>query len=99
MSFGDKMDIAQLVISLVTLAATIYIPERIKWEQRYSQLLSDYRGYDFAVAVQGVVQFFSKNCKGNVENISTEYSKVYSEQVESKEIDNSKILHFLFWIK
>ena len=57
------------ISGVLAVIFAIYIPEKIKWEQRYSQLLSDYRGYDFAVAVQGVIQFFTKDCKSDVERI------------------------------
>ena len=63
------MDIIQSISGVLAVIFAIYIPEKIKQEQRYSQLLSDYRGYDFAVAVQGVIQFFTKDCKSDVERI------------------------------
>lgn len=71
METTDKliMDIIQSISGVLAVIFAIYIPEKIKWEQRYSQLLSDYRGYDFAVAVQGVIQFFTKDCKSDVERI------------------------------
>lgn len=93
----ELKDIIQIFISLVTLGATIYIPEKIKWEQRYSQLLSDYRGYDFAVAVQGVIQFFTKDCKSDVERIKREYKKRFEEEIEyttEKTVSSDQILHY-----
>ena len=91
------MDIIQTISSVLAVIFAIYIPEKIKWGQRYSQLLSDYRGYDFAVAVQGVIQFFTKDCKSDVERIKTEYKKRFDKEIEHP-IDNSvsseQILHY-----
>lgn len=90
-------DIIQTVSSVLSLILAIYIPEKIKWEQRYSQLLSDYRGYDFAVAVQGVIQFFTKDCKSDVELIKREYKKRFGKEIEhpaDKSVSSDQILHY-----
>lgn len=69
MTFSDKLTLIGIIISVIGIGFAIYIPEKIKWEQTYSSLISDYRGYDFATALQGVIQFFANDCNHKVENI------------------------------
>ena len=40
----DTCAVVQTVFSVLGFIAAILIPEKIKWEQTYSSLLSDYRG-------------------------------------------------------
>ncbi len=98
METSDVLAIVQIIISVVACCLAVYIPEKIKWEQRYSQLLSDYRGYDVAAAVQGLVQFFVKDCKCDVGNIAKEYERHFDKEVENPKedvrIDNDKNLHY-----
>ena len=62
--------------------------------------MSDYRGYDFAAAVQGVVSFFYDDCKNNVEEIQDKYEVRFKKDfTESSEyscqtVSNDKNLHY-----
>ncbi|MDE6746665.1 MAG: hypothetical protein K2J72_08520 [Oscillospiraceae bacterium] len=71
------------------------IPKRIMWEQSYSSLLSDYRSYDFGIAVQGIVEFFAVDCKSNVKNIKREYERRFREDIkEIREKSPELCLHY-----
>lgn len=72
----DTCTIIQTFFSVLGFIAVILIPEKIKWEQAYSSLISDYRGYDFAAAVQGIIDFFYDNCDKKIDKIETEYKEV-----------------------
>lgn len=82
MDTSEILSLIQIVIGVVACGLAIYIPEKIKWEQRYSQLISDYRSYDVAAAVQGIVQFFVNDCKRDVSNIKREYERRFKAEVE-----------------
>lgn len=98
MKASDILALVQIFIAVIACGLAVYIPEKIKWEQRYSQLLSDYRGYDVAAAVQGLVQFFVNDCKRDVEKIKREYEKHFDNEIENPKedvrIDNDKNLHY-----
>lgn len=87
------IDILQMILSVLTLLVAIYIPEKIKWEQIYSGLLSDYRGYDVGAAIQGVIDFFVDRCNKNVEEIPYRYKDIIKSQ-KIKNPSNEKNLHF-----
>lgn len=91
-------DITALILSFLAFIAAIFIPEKIKWEQTYSTLLSDYRSYDFAAAVQGVVDFFTIRCGNDIERIREEYESLfqkYSRKLnKSVPVSNDMNLHF-----
>lgn len=75
------LDIVQIFFSVLGFIAAILIPEKIKWEQSYSSLLSDYRGYDFAAAVHGIIDFFYDDCDKKIDKIETEYKEVCKKNV------------------
>lgn len=81
----NTLSIVQIALAFVTLIVTWYIPKKIMWEQTYSSLISDYRGYDFAVAVQGVIHFFKYQCNCDVEKIKSEYEAVFQQDFINKE--------------
>ena len=87
-----------LIVSTVTLFITIMIPVRIADNQRYENLLETYLSQDFAEAFQGVIDFFTDVCKGDVSKIPEEYEKRYKSDFQNGEIKNNKsnssILHF-----
>lgn len=91
-------DILSIVFSFLALIVAIFIPEKIKWEQTYSTLLAEYKSYDFAAAVQGVVEFFTERCNKDVTKIKTEYEnliKEYSIKLNNgNPISNEQNLHF-----
>lgn len=92
--------VLQSISAVLACFLAVYIPEKIKWEQRYSQLLSDYRSYDVAAAIQGIIQFFVNDCGCDVGKIKERYENRFYEEIEYKSrkiqinTDNNKILHF-----
>ena len=79
----EKMiGIIQAILAFASCVIAWFIPKRIMWEQSYSSLLSDYRSYDFGIAVQGIVEFFSVDCKSDVKNIKREYERRFKEDIE-----------------
>lgn len=85
------------IIAILTLLAAFYVPEKIKWEQRYNTLLEDYRSFDFAVAIQGVINFFYDECQKNEELVSAIYYKRFVQEVENccnKNFAKEEVLHY-----
>lgn len=80
LSFDKMCDVIQTVCSVLALVAAILIPEKIKWEQTYASLLSDYRGYDFAAAVQGIIDFFYDKCGNDIEKIEHKYKEFFKKE-------------------
>ena len=87
-------DIISIGLSFVAIIIAIWIPRKIQWEQRYNQLLSEYRGHDFGTAVTDIGRFFYYTCNKDVSRIEDEYAKRYNDEIENKELDNSKKLHY-----
>ena len=90
-------DCITILIAFLTLIATIYIPKRIMQEQTYQGLLSDCRSYDYAVAIQSVIEFFTVECKGDINNVAEKYKErffndmygvPYSKNIELSDIQN-----------
>lgn len=73
--------ILQTVLAAIACVLAWIIPKRIMWEQTYSGLIHDYRSYDFAVAVQGIVEFFSIECQNSVKRIPLEYKKRFLSDI------------------
>ena len=73
--------ILQTVLAAIACVLAWIIPKRIMWEQTYSGLIHDYRSYDFAVAVQGIVEFFSIECENKIENIPAKYKKRFLSDI------------------
>ena len=73
--------IIQIVLALAACLIAWFIPKRIMWQQAYSALISDYRSYDFAAAVQGIVEFFAIDCKSDPEKIKDEYKKRFFKDI------------------
>ena len=81
MGFEEIMTLIQTVSSVLAVILAWYIPEKIKWNQFYSNLISEYRSYDFAVAVQGVVEFFTLDCDSDVTKISEKYRERFMKEI------------------
>ena len=81
--------ILQTVLAAIACALAWIIPKRIMWEQTYSGLIHDYRSYDFAVAVQGIVEFFSIECENKIENIPAKYKERFLNDIYDSK--NTKI--------
>lgn len=69
MDISNIIGIIQIVFAVIACVLAWFIPKRIMWEQKYSSLSDDYRSYDFAVAVQNIIEFFVITCKSDIENI------------------------------
>lgn len=93
---ADNMpDIIQIALSVIACVFAWFIPKRIMWEQTYSSLLSDYRSYDFGIAVQGIVEFFAVDCKYDVKNIKEAYERRFREDIkEIREKSPDLCLHY-----
>ena len=103
------MTLIQTICSVFAVFLACYIPEKIKWNQFYSNLISEYRSYDFAIAVQGVVEFFTIDCDSDVTKIPEKYKERFmkeiygfegeesNEKIDKKKLlqkDSDKTLHF-----
>jgi len=78
------MALIQIFLSVIACFIAVYIPKKIAWEQRYSQLLAEYRGHDYAAAVMALTMFFNKNCKNDVNSIEKEYKIIFDAQFENQ---------------
>lgn len=87
-------DVISIIISIITLIATVYIPEKIKWEQTYSALIMQYISYDFARALQGIVEFFNKECNQDVSLIKEKYEIHFQKEMNDNTRASDTILHF-----
>ena len=83
----NKFDIIQIALSVIACVFAWFIPKRIMWEQTYSSLMSDYRSYDFGIAVQGIVEFFAVDCNYDVKNIKNEYERRFVRDVYGLDSD------------
>lgn len=88
-------DIIQIALSAIQAALAFiacvlawFIPKRIMWEQTYSSLMSDYRSYDFGIALQGIVEFFVVDCKSDVKKIKVEYERRFVRDVYGLDLDS-----------
>ena len=91
------VQIIQIVLSGLTLIFTILIPFIIKWEQLYSSLLDEFRGFDYAIAYQGVVQFFVNECNSDMDQVKEAYKTRFLNEIETEDPENIKkenCLHF-----
>ena len=97
-------DIIQIFLAAFACFLAVFIPIKLSWEQRYSQLLSDYRGYDFGAAVMGITMFFNKSCNNDINKIEEKYREIYQAQFKNQlnpnmndycpEVPNDQNLHF-----
>ena len=56
------MNVLQTIFSAIAIIVALIIPEKIKWNQMYLNLIFEYRSYDFAIAVQRIIEFFVFEC-------------------------------------
>lgn len=89
-------DCVSIFLAIVTLIATIYIPHKIKWEQRYTSLLDSYRSLEFAAAYQAVIEFFATECKGDMSLVKEKYREHFVSEITNRagNIDKDNTLHF-----
>ncbi|MCQ2587549.1 MAG: hypothetical protein MJ174_05480 [Treponema sp.] len=75
----------QLIVGIITLLVTIYIPVAIMNYQNYNNLTSMYMHLEFGQAIQAIVDFFHDDCNCDVSLISQKYAE--------KLHNNGKTLH------
>lgn len=80
--------IIQTILAFIGCVIAWFIPKRIMWEQTYSSLLSDYRSYDFGIAVQGIVEFFAVDCNYDVKKIKEAYERRFVRDVYDLSLDS-----------
>ena len=83
-----------LIVPILTLLATIYIPRKIAWEQFYNSLTTEYRSIEFGKAMQNVIQFYTNSCKCNVSRIREEYEKRFKIEIEEAKVISEQSLHY-----
>ena len=86
---GTALPIVQTIAAILACVLAVYIPKKISWEQMYSQLLSDYCGYDFGAAVMGVVLFFKQDCNCDVGIIKKQYEDWFNKQFAKQLRENN----------
>ena len=89
-------DVIQIILTIISILVAVWIPFKIKWEQEYSSLLDFYRSLDYAIAFQGVIQFFFNDCGRDMSRVKAEYKRRFIEEVENKSgnINKENCLHF-----
>jgi len=73
--------IIQTFFSAIAIIVALIIPEKIKWNQMYSNLISEYRSYDFAIAVQRIIEFFVIECESDVSKIPEKYWETFLKEI------------------
>ena len=79
--------IIQIAVGILACVLAWFIPKRIMWEQTYSALGSEYRSYDFAVAIQDIVEFFTITCSSDAERVPAEYEKKFFRDMYDLDYD------------
>lgn len=90
----DIIQMASLIISIIMLLLTIYIPKKLAWEQYYNALITEYRSMQFGKSMQNVIQFYTKNCHCDVSRIREEYEKRFKKEIENCEPISEQSLHY-----
>ena len=75
------MNVLQTIFSAIAIIVAWIIPEKIKWNQMYSNLISEYRSYDFAIAVQRIIEFFVIECESDVSKIQEKYRETFLNEI------------------
>ena len=87
-----------LIATIIGLVIAWIIPERIMWRQALIEINNIYLSYDFAVAVQGIVEFFTEDCNSNVDKIPCVYKKRFLKDFEkignNTKVSKEENLHF-----
>lgn len=87
-----------LIATIIGLVIAWIIPERIMWRQALIELNNIYLSYDFAVAVQGIVEFFTEDCNSNVDKIPYVYKKRFLKDFgkigNNTKVSKEENLHF-----
>lgn len=88
--------IISTVFAILAVVLAYLIPEKIKWEQLYNTLLTEYMSYDFAVANQSIIEFFYTECKKDYTKIKEKSEQHYINEVLNRKdgITPENTLHF-----
>lgn len=90
--------IIQCIFAFFACILAWWIPYKIKWEQLYQQLISEYRGYSFGVAIMEIGLFFRNECLNNVDNIQKNYLNHFKNDFDkekcSPQQSSENILHY-----
>ena len=88
--------IKDYALPIISIIVAIWIPFKIKWEQQYSSLMDSYRSMDYAIAYQGIVEFFVNECGNDVSLIPIVYKKRFVEEITNckGKINKDNCLHF-----
>ena len=78
---AENMNVLQTIFSAIAIIVAWIIPEKIKWNQMYSNLISEYRSYDFAIAVQRIIEFFVIECESDVSKIPEKYREAFLKEI------------------
>lgn len=97
-----KMDTIQTILSFLSVCVAAVgayfafcIPEKIKWEQLYVSLLTEYMSYDFAVANQSVIEFFYTECGKDFSKIKQKSEEHYLKEFYlENDVPPERCLHF-----
>lgn len=90
-NYENIMTLIQTIFSVLAVILAWYIPEKIKWNQAYSSLSSEYQTYDFAIAVQGITEFFVIDCNSDPSKIKEEYKKRFIKEIYGIDDDITNI--------
>ena len=87
--FGNIVSALSLLIAVF---ATFYIPKKMMNNQIYADLMSEYRKPEIGEAIIAVIDFYTTDCKSDVEMIEKEYVERYKTDKQNGKYENS--LHF-----
>lgn len=90
------MNVGEILLSLANLGvagfATFYIPKKMMNNQIYADLMSEYRKPEIGEAIIAVIDFYTTDCKSDVEMIEKKYFERYGTDKQNGKYENS--LHF-----
>lgn len=73
--------ILQIFLSCISCYLAWVIPKKIMWEQTYLTLIADYRSCSYGVAIQGIIEFFTNDCRSNPDNILSKYQMRFHRDI------------------
>ena len=102
MELSDRIAAAALFVGILTLVATVVVAyiagalsEKLSTNQKWEDLIKEYRQSDFGVAVKAVTDFYIDKCHRCLSNIRGEYIKQYETDFHNGDEKSPKeTLHF-----
>ena len=86
--------VISLIVSVLGLIAALLIPVKVMWNQAFIDLNSTYMGYDYADALNEIINFFYEKCHKNFDEIEKEYKRRYYEDFKEKGTPKKQPLHY-----